>query len=185
MVFMIFNKGFSSNSSDEQPYLHPYNSCYTSSIVPSDYSRKTIDNYILPFESYLSTDYNIDPAHNEDDILGSFLNSKKESLVETGKSILDQIYDRIDLKYKNLYELDQRICRAGSIICQLDVFELGTNLIADKRKAIIERELIGFEREKRFEQVACWRDISRLKSQLVEIKQQLDSQKSREKLIEG
>ena len=185
MIFMIFNNSYNEHSASDQPYLRPYNSDYTSSFVPFDYSRQTIDNYILPFVSYLNNDNNIMPAFAKDDILSSFLYSKKESLIEAGASILNQVYERIDLKNKNLYELDQRICQAGSEILQLDHFNLGTNGAVDKRVANVEKDLFSFEREKRFEQVACWRDISRLQIQLMDIKQNLDSQTSREKLIEG
>lgn len=119
------------------------------------------------------------------DSLEHFLNSKKEVLIDTAKGILTQIYERKGISEENLYEIDKRISRANSVLEQLRVFDLGTNPVIDKRKVFFEKELIGFEQEKRLEKVACWRDISRLKTQLLEIKQQIDTQTNRQKLIYG
>jgi hypothetical protein len=119
------------------------------------------------------------------DPLDRFLNSKKESLTGMAKGILGQIYERLTIRDTNFYEIDQRISRANGILETLSIFYLGANMVVDKRKAILERELIAFEQERRFEAVSCWRDISRLKLQLGEIGQLLDNHTSRERLIEG
>jgi len=117
------------------------------------------------------------------DPIDRFIDSKKEVLIGSVNGILEQIYERLSIRDSNLYEIDQRIGRADSILDQLDVFELGALPVIDKRKAFIEKELITFEQEKRFEQVACWRDVSRLQGQLLELKQQIDTQANRQKLI--
>ena len=121
----------------------------------------------------------------EKDSLEHFLNSKKEVLIDTAKGILTQIYERKAISEENLYEIDKRISRANSVLEQLRVFDLGTNPVIDKRKVFFEKDLITFEQEKRLEKVACWRDITRLKTQLLEIKQQIDTQTNRQKLIYG
>ena len=113
------------------------------------------------------------------------IGSKKEVLTNTAKGVLEQIYERLAIKDQNLYEIDNRIGRANSVLSQLDVFELGALPVIDKRKASFEKELILFEQEKRFEQVACWQDISRLKTQLLEVKAQIDNQSNRQRLIYG
>ena len=120
-----------------------------------------------------------------EDPLDRFLNSKQESLTETTKGIMEQIHERLTIRDSNFYEIDQRISRAHSILDTLSIFYLGANMVVDKRKAIIEKELIGFEQERRFEAVSCWRDTSRLKLQMAEIGQQIDSHVSREQLIQG
>ncbi len=119
------------------------------------------------------------------DPLDRFLNSKKESLTGTANGIMEQIYERLTIRDSNFDEIDQRIRRANGILDTLSIFYLGANMVVDKRKAIIEKELIGFEQERRFEAVSCWRDISRLKLQMAEIGQQIDSHVSREQLIQG
>jgi len=119
------------------------------------------------------------------DPLDRFLNAKKESLTGTAKGIQEQIYERLAIRNSNFYEIDLRIRRADSILETLQIFYLGVSMVIDKRKAILERELIAFEQERRFEAVSCWRDVSRLKLQIAEIGQQIDNHVSREQLIQG
>lgn len=144
-----------------------------------------IDDHYLPVASPRSAgdSLGLDSTVSHGDPIDRFLDSKKEVLLNSSKGILEQIYERLSIRDGNLYEIDQRIGRADSILDQLDVFELGALPVIDKRKAIIEKELITFEQEKRFEQVACWRDVSRLQGQLLELKQQIDSQSNRQRLI--
>jgi|GEM_PF-1771754 len=148
------------------------------------YGLNLQDDYLLgsdPEPSRQSSD--LDSIVKANDHIDRFLDSKKEVLLNAANGILEQIYERLSIRDSNLYEIDQRIGRADSILDQLDVFELGALPVIDKRKAFIEKELITFEQEKRFEQVACWRDVSRLQGQLLELKQQIDSQSNRQKLI--
>ena len=144
-----------------------------------------IDDHYLPVASPKSSSDNLglDSIVTHGDPIDRFLDSKKEVLLNSSKGILEQIYDRLSIRDSNLYEIDGRICRANSVLDQLDVFELGALPVIDKRKSFFEKELITFEQEKRFEQVACWRDVSRLQGQLLELKQQIDTQSNRQKLI--
>ena len=177
---MIFN-GFNPLNY-EQLNPHPYlaqSPNYSFFSSPYQASQSYADDSNLPYTEGL------EEKVVSKDPLDLFLGSKKEALTESVKAIVGQIYDRLAISDLNLYEIDQRMSRANSVIDQLDVFELGALQVVDKRKATFQKELIGFEQEKRFERVACWRDVSRLKTQLLEIKQQLDIQSSREKLING
>ena len=144
-----------------------------------------IDDHYLPVASPRSASDNLglDSIVTHGDPIDRFLDSKREVLLNSSKGILEQIYERLSIRDSNLYEIGGRICRANSVLDQLDVFELGALPVIDKRKSFFEKELITFEQEKRFEQVACWRDVSRLQGQLLELKQQIDSQANRQKLI--
>jgi hypothetical protein len=144
-----------------------------------------IDDHYLPVASpkLASGDLGLDSIVTHGDPIDRFLDSKKEVLLNSSKGILEQIYERLSIRDSNLCEIDGRICRANSVLDQLDVFELGALPVIDKRKSFFEKELITFEQEKRFEQVASWRDVSRLQGQLLELKQQIDSQANRQKLI--
>ena len=77
------------------------------------------------------------------DPLDRFLNSKKESLNDLAKGIIAQIYERTAIRDDNFYEIDQRVSRANSILDMLSIFYLGANMVVDKRKAIIEKELMA------------------------------------------
>jgi len=144
-----------------------------------------IDDHYLPIASPKSASDNLglDSIVTHGDPIDMFLDSKKEVLLNSSKGILEQIYERIAIRDSNLYEIDGRISRANSVLDQLDVFELGALPVIDKRKSFFEKELITFEQEKRFEQVASWRDVSRLQGQLLELKQQIDTHANRQKLI--
>ncbi|MCX6833305.1 MAG: hypothetical protein NT028_14475 [candidate division Zixibacteria bacterium] len=187
VVTMIFN------------YVNPYNptgheklALDTASQAFSTCSRLLgypyllgIDDHYLPVAGPKSAgdDLGLDSIVTGSDPIDRFLDSKREVLLNSSNGILEQIYERLSIRDSNLYEIDGRICRANSVLDQLDVFELGALPVIDKRKSFFEKELITFEQEKRFEQVACWRDVSRLQGQLLELKQQIDSQSNRQKLI--
>jgi hypothetical protein len=180
VVNLIFNSFNPLNY--EQLNSHPYlaqSSNYSFSLFPYQASESYVNEGNLPIAGGL------EEKLASKDPLDSFLGSKKESLTESAKAIVGQIYERLSIRDLNFYEIDWRISRANSVIDTLDVFELGALEVVDKRKANFQKEIIDFEQEKRFERVACWRDVSRLKTELMEIKQQLDIQSSREKLING
>jgi hypothetical protein len=180
-------------------YVNPYNPTgheqFSSEPAPQAFSTFSrllghpyllgIDDHYLPVTSPKSASDNLglDSIATRGDPIDMFLDSKKEVLLNSANGILEQIYERLSIRDSNLYEIDGRICRANSVLDQLDVFELGALPVIDKRKSFFEKELITFEQEKRFEQVACWRDVSRLQGQLLELKQQIDSQSNRQKLV--
>ena len=185
---MIFN---CLNPYVRTPFADRYYSDLSSAKTPSfssfpgnPYGLSFQDDYLLEADPEPSNKRSgLDSIVKRSDPIDRFLDSKREVLLNSATSILEQIYERLTLRDNNLYEINQRISRADSILDQLDVFELGALPVIDKRKAIIEKELITFEQEGRFEKVACWRDVSRLQGQLLELKQQIDSQSNRQKLI--
>jgi hypothetical protein len=192
VIELIFNTtdNYRLESLFESSYLYPYSPPEIDPASSSSYQPLLKDVYLNPF--HLSNNNNPFSSHsdlekivNPADPLESFFNSKKEVLLDFAKGLINQIYERIAISENNLYEMDKRISRANSVLDQLEVFELGSIPVIDKRKVVFEQELIGFEQEKRLEKVACWRDITRLKSQLLEIKQQISTQTNRQKLIYG
>ena len=57
--------------------------------------------------------------------------------------------------------------------------------VLDKIKTSIMREIVAFEREKRMEEVACWRDVTRLRGELREIAGRYVMEKRKDRLFEG
>ena len=192
MIRMIFNYGtpyqqnaFSSHYFFDTPLsqnpVSPPHGFYQPSQSSIDYLVGSID----PEQKQGANKPSLPAITVDQDPLHRFLDSKKESLTGVARSILEQMYERTAIRNNNFYEIDERVSRAHSILDQLDIFDLGVDQVIDKRKAILQQELIAFEQERRFEAVSCWRDISRLKLQLGEIGQLLDNHASRERLIEG
>ena len=62
-------------------------------------------------------------------------------------------------------------------------FHVGLNPNVDRMRSNIDKELIGLEREKRMEEVACWRDISRLRGELREIMGEYAQEKRKDGLL--
>ena len=176
-----FNGHYFLDSSLSQSSVSPPPGFYQ----PSQSSLDYLVGSVVPEQSQAGKKINLPLVVVDQDPLHRFLDAKKESLTTVAKSILEQMYERTTIRNQNFYEIDQRVSRAHSILEQLEIFDLGVDQVIDKRKAILQQELIAFEQERRFEAVSCWRDISRLKLQLGEIGQLLDSHASRERLIEG
>ena len=56
---------------------------------------------------------------------------------------------------------------------------------AEKIRVQIEREMTSLEREKRFEEVACWRDTTRLRGDLREALRELGQEERKSALLSG
>ena len=192
MIKLIFNNLYpnelESLAEHTYSYLYPLNDVDLPVLSSCRSYPNSVDYQDVPYDGEIhknNIQKSLETIIEGKDSLEHFLHSKKEVLLDTAKGILTQIYERRAISEENLYEIDKRISRANSVLEQLRVFDLGTNPVIDKRKVFFEKELIGFEQEKRLEKVACWRDITRLKTQLLEIKQQIDTQTNRQKLIYG
>jgi hypothetical protein len=117
--------------------------------------------------------------------LGDFLTGKRKFLTKSVKDALGLIYERERLKDSNLHQIDYSSMQMKERLFEIEDWRAGTNSQIDKVRANIDRELLSFEREKRFEEVACWRDVTRLKSELREMLGDLDRETRRERLLGG
>jgi hypothetical protein len=122
---------------------------------------------------------------NKIDPLESFFAGKKNFLVKSAREILGLIYEREQLKYENLHRIDYDECHTKTRLFEIDHWHPEVNPGINRIRANIERELLACEHEKRMEEVACWRDVCRLKSDLREVVRELEREKNRENLISG
>lgn len=122
-------------------------------------------------------------TQGQTDPLGEFFTGKRQFLAKSVEDILGSIYERETLRDGNLRHIDYESAQQKSRLFQIDDWRAGLNPNLDKTRSNIERELIGFEREKRFEQVACWRDIVRLKGDLREALHEFQKEKSKDALL--
>jgi len=95
------------------------------------------------------------------------------------------IYDREKLKYENLRRIDYDSCKVRTSILQISSWEVGADPQLEKVRMGLEGEALGLEREKRAEEVACWRDTTRLKEGLREVVERLWQDRRREELLSG
>jgi hypothetical protein len=110
---------------------------------------------------------------------------KRRFLSDSIADILGLIYGREHLKDENLRKIDYDSILTKERLFQIDYWRAGWNPNVDRLRMNLERELIGFGREKRLEEVACWRDVCRLKSELREVSREFAVEKRRQSLLSG
>ena len=119
--------------------------------------------------------------------LENLLINKRKSLKATVKALLEEIDIRKTLNHRLLDEIDENICRQHTFALRLEdrhahyQFE---RFMENKNKKIeIENHVVDLEREKRKENVECWRDLMFLKKYLhMALKQYWDLVKRHEVL---
>jgi len=75
---------------------------------------------------------------------------------------VELILERVEMKDKHLAQIDQEICEAGTRILQMDHWWLGAGRPMSRIRENAEREISALNRERRMEDIACWRDVSEL-----------------------
>ena len=119
-----------------------------------------------------------DPIHH-------FLADKKAFLSKSVEDILGMIYEREYLRDTNCYRIDRDSCYISQKLYEIYYIPIGLNPNIDKLRSNLEREMIAFEREKRMESVACWRDITRLKGDLREVMREFSQENRKSYLLSG
>ena len=152
---------------------------------PSDsYAGKPYSSCTAPLGHLEAITDDILPRDNSDP-LGPFFAAKRGFLAGSVADILSLIYEREQLKYDNLRKIDYDSAKQKTRLFEIDSWRTGANPQIDKTRAQIDRELLSFEREKRFEDVACWRDITRLRGELREAVREFSQEKRKESLLGG
>ena len=154
---------------------------------PSDSYAKNAHSSPLPdpLEDPLTALTDGFQTRHTDGLLNSFLTGRKAHTGKSVEDILGLIHERESLKYDNLHKIDYDSAQTKTRLFEIDSWRTGINPQIDKTRAQIDRELLAFEREKRFEQVACWRDTTRLKSELRDALQEFGQEKRKEAFLQG
>jgi hypothetical protein len=117
------------------------------------------------------------------DPLAPFFHGQKAFAAKTVEDILGLVYEREQLKTANLRCIDYDSCYLKTRLFEIDSWRTGIDPQLDKTRGSIERDLLGLEREKRFEEVACWRDTTRLRTDLREALKEFQQEKNKESLL--
>jgi len=118
------------------------------------------------------------------DPLGSFLSAKREFWATSVEDILGRISEREHIRRENIYQVDYESCQMRTRLYQLDHWRRGFDPQVERIQVQIEREMSSLEREKRFEEVACWRDVTRLSGELREALRELSLEERKAALVE-
>lgn len=126
-------------------------------------------------------------GHNEpnakDDPLQQFMEGKKHFLTRGIEDVLGLIQERVQIKYDNLRKITYDSSKTKGMLFQLYRWQIGGNPNVDRLRMGIEKELIGLEREKRMEEVNCWRDVTRLRTEMRELLGETAQEKRRDSLL--
>jgi len=117
------------------------------------------------------------------DPLGAFLGAKKEFLGKSIADLLREIEVREKMRDDHLHQIDYESCSFQTRIYELDFWQRGMNPIADRVRTSLEKEMSGLEKEKRMEEISCWRDVSHLKTDLREVMQEWAMEKRKDLLL--
>ena len=117
------------------------------------------------------------------DPIGTFLGAKKGFLEASIKDLLAQIEEREQLLQNHLRGIQTETLENSARLLEVNRWQRGFHPNLDRVRSQLERLEAGFEQEKRMEEVANWRDISRLKTEMRELAQEWGMEKQKEMLL--
>lgn len=155
------------------PDPHPYAASAFYPYVPHEIFSSSAPSVFYPTDStpYApslpapSDSYALPEAH---DPLRDFFRGKRELSRWNVTEILQHIEARRQLKEESLKKIEEDRLGLRERVMRLDVWHPTMNTAADKLRMNLEREILALERERRFEKVAYWRDITRIESEFRE-----------------
>jgi hypothetical protein len=119
------------------------------------------------------------------DPLDNFFQAKRINLARSLEDITGLIQQREQIKENNLHKIALGECELLTKLHNMDQWYLGKNPVIDKRRAIFEKELMDFDKQRRMEETSAWKDILTLKGELRELAQDLYKEQSRHSLFYG
>lgn len=163
---------FGKEKGENMEYLVPQGG-YVTELDPMNFSQ--FDESRIPF--------NIENNSGQGNIIEEIQRDKKEFLEETIKGIKEQIEQRKNLNENNTWNIDKEMCKFETKLCELLDFYKFNNKNVEKAKLEFELKLADLDKEKRDEQVLCFRDVSVLKKDLRFFVQELRKIIQKEKIL--
>jgi len=103
--------------------------------------------------------------------LGDLISDKAKSLKSTVNELLDEIEQRKGLDYKFLKKIDDTICKENTVLMNLEKhqnqYEFEKRMEIKKLEKKFDDSVLDLEKEKREEDLECWRDLMSLKRYLM------------------
>ena len=177
-----------------------FNSPYTTPALQStSYSQSASYYFSLPYTSFLPTpshSYSVlDSSEPLDALiadlapgsqrtpLDQFLDRKKRFAAHSVQDILGLIYERESLRYDMTDAINQERCYIKGKLLETGQWITGLNPQLDKSRGQLEKNILALDQEIRREEVACWRDTTRLKTELREALREFDQEKHKTGLL--
>lgn len=176
--------------------LHPPAHTYVYGLPPqfytsrsSRYAPASSDSYALlppelPLSALEALTISTESGRSPDPVAG-LMADKRRFWEASVADIMGSMFERERLRDENLREIGWRTEQLRTQLSGLKAWEMTRNSQVDKLRFNMESELNGMEKEMRFEEVACWRDTTRLKSELREALMQFEGERRKETLLGG
>jgi len=154
----------------------------------SSISPETLTDIAAGFENYIA--YKLPMFKNDyrmflQDPLGKILSGKREFLNKSIEEIITLIKEREQLRDRNIYKIDIDICKINTVMLNLPGQRYSIDVDTDTINDTLQKQVMTLNKEKRAEEVACWRDITRLKSDLKDSLKELAQEKRKQSLLSG
>lgn len=137
------------------------------------------------FIAYRLPLYKVDYSLHLQDPLAQFLSGKREFLTKSLEEIVALIREREQIRDINIYQIDKDICKTRTQMFNLPWRRYEINFDLGKIHQTLQKQVVALNREKRLEEIACWRDVTRLKSDLRESLEELAQEKRKQSLLSG
>ena len=145
------------------PYL-------TSRTYAAATSRASYGHLFAPLAAGMISDIDFTrPYLNKDldPITGMFAHKSLFSKARIEGLVADMAV-RYDMMRRNITALDYKVCEVDSRLMQLPPFQIEWGKDLDRTRTALEQTVIDLEREKMRERTTAWRDINRVRSELME-----------------
>jgi len=187
MYVYLGRQNYESSRLQSEPDLNPYLNLTLSGLGYGFYNPfrerlKSDENETMKGKDLEGLSDGLSLAKSSDP-LGAFLGAKKEFLGKSIADLLREIEVRERMRDDHLHRIDYESCSFQTRIYELDFWQRGMNPTADKVRTSIEKEMSGLEKEKRMEEISCWRDVSHLKTDLREVMQEWAMEKRKDLLL--
>ena len=119
------------------------------------------------------------------DPLARFLSGKRRFLNKTKEDIVTLIEEREKLRDRNIYQIDKDICEMHTRMLNLPRERYIVNPDTEKMYHTLQQQVMRSYGEQRSEAISCWRDVTRLKSDLRESLKELEQESRKQSLLSG
>ena len=119
------------------------------------------------------------------DPLAKFLSGKRKFLNKSLDDILNRIKEREKIKNRNVLEIDQEICQIHTSMLSHPKNKYAIDMSLLKSYSTFQQQVNALDHAKRAEEISCWRDVTRLKSDLRDSIKELEQEKRKQSLLLG
>ena len=128
---------------------------------------------------------NVGSNTSKQDPLARFLSGKRRLLNKTIEDIVTLIEEREKIRDRNIYQIDKDICEVHTRMLNLPRERYIVNPDTEKMYHTLQQQVMRSYGEQRAEEISCWRDVTRLKSDLREPVKELEQEKRKQSLLLG